>query len=46
MDYSSYLESAAKFAAALLPIVALLVLRQRLGALKTASWLVVYGALV
>ncbi len=46
MDFSSYLESAAKFAAAMLPIVALLVWRRRLGALNTASWLVAYGALV
>jgi hypothetical protein len=48
MNYSEgyYLESAAKFATAMLPIVALVVRRQRLGLLNSASWLVAYGALV
>ncbi len=42
---SLYLESAAKVAVAMAPIVALVVLRRRLGALNAASWLVAYGAL-
>jgi hypothetical protein len=46
MDSSIYLKSAAMFLAVMLPIVALLFWRRRLGALNTAPWLVAYGALV
>ncbi len=42
---SLYLESAAKVAVAMAPIVALVAWRRRVGALNAASWLVAYGAL-
>ena len=42
---SLYLESAAKVAVAMAPIVALVAWRRRLGALNAASWLLAYGAL-
>ena len=41
-----YLESAAKLGVAILPIVALVAWRHRLGPLNSAAWLVAYGALV
>jgi len=44
-SWGPYLEAAAKLAVAMAPIVALVLWRRRLGALKAASWLVAYGAL-
>ncbi len=46
MDPSQFVESAIKLALALVPVIALVLARRRLGEPNAASWLFAYGAVI